>query len=149
MTKEECVKILAVLGSFYGGGKTDPKAQVNAWYKILEKYPYDVADRAVFNFAENDVRDYATFPAVGKIVQAIREEEKKRNMPIKEIIRNVSYGREYPSLSDAAKKLISRETYDTWLSVDAEEFAENSAAYTLALLGRQGRLLESEVSDGE
>ena len=148
MTKEECVKILAVLGSFYGGGKTDPKAQVNAWYKILQKYPYDVADRAVFNFAENDVRDYATFPAVGKIVQAIREEEKKRNMPIKEIIRNISYGREYPSLSDAAKELISRETYDTWLSVDAEEFAENSAVYALALLGRQGRLLEREATNG-
>lgn len=149
MTKEECVKILAVLGSFYGGGKTDPKAQVNAWYKILQKYPYDVADRAVFNFAENDVRDYATFPAVGKIVQAIKEEEKRRSAPIKEIIRNVSYGHDYSSLSDAAKELINRETYAAWLSVDAEEFAENIGAYTVALIGRQGRLLESEVSDGE
>jgi hypothetical protein len=144
MTKQECIQILAMLGAFYGGGKTDPKAQVQAWHTILQKYPYDIAERAVINFAENDVRDYATFPAVGKIVQAIREEEKKRNAPIKEIIRNISYGHDYPSLSDAAKELISRETYDTWLLVDAEEFAENTGAYAAALIGRQGRLLESE-----
>jgi hypothetical protein len=148
MTKEECVKILAVLGSFYGGGKTDPKSQVNAWFRILEKYPYEIADKAVFKFAENDVRDYATFPAVGKIVKAIREEEKTRNAPIKEILMSVSYGHEYDALSDGAKALIDCETYGTWLSVDAEEFASNMPAYTTALIGRQGRLLESEGSNG-
>lgn len=148
MTKEECVKILAMLGAYYGGGKTDPQAQAQAWYLILQKYPFKTAERAVISFAENDVRDYATFPAVGKIVQAIREEEKRRSAPIKEIIRNVSYGHDYSSLSDAAKELINRETYATWLSVDAEEFAENIGAYTVALIGRQGLILESEVSDG-
>lgn len=148
MTKQETIKILAMLGAFYGGGKTDPQEQANAWHVILQKYPFDIAERAVFKFAENDVRDYATFPAVGKIVKAIREEEKNRNAPIKEILMSVSYGHEYDALSDGAKALIDSETYGAWLSVDAEEFASNMPAYTTALIGRQGRLLESEGSNG-
>lgn len=140
MTKEECVKILAMLGAFYGGGKTDPQAQVNAWYTILQKYPYKTAERAVINFAENDVRDYATFPAVGKIVQAIKSEITKNNAPIKEIIRSISYGYEYDYLSADAKGIIGEPMYNEWLSIDAEEFSKRSADFTRRLRGEQLRL---------
>lgn len=140
MTMQECVQILAMLGAFYGGGKTDPKAQVKAWYTILQKYPYETAERAVINFAENDVRDYATFPAVGKIVQAIKNEITKNNAPIKEIVRAISYGHGYDYISDDAKRLISKPMYDEWLSMDAEEFAHKAAGLQQHLKGEQLRL---------
>lgn len=140
MTKEECVKILAMLGAFYGGGKTEPRAQANAWYVILKKYPYDVAERAVYNYAENDVRDYATFPAVGKIVQAIKDEITKDNAPVREIIKSISYGHKYNYLSDDAKRLISEEMYNEWLSMDAEIFSAKSWGLQRHLKGEQLRL---------
>lgn len=147
MTKEECVKVLAMLGAFYGGGKTDPVAQVGAWYTILKKYPFNMAERAVIRFAENDVRDYATFPAVGKIVQAIKEEITKDNAPIKEIIHDIAYGRGYDNLTGAAKAIISREKYDEWLDMDAVEFSQNSEILAQHLKGEQLRL-GCEVTDG-
>ena len=51
MTKEECVKIMAMLGAFYSGGKNDPKIQAAAWYKILYKYDFETADKAVLKQA--------------------------------------------------------------------------------------------------
>jgi hypothetical protein len=126
MTKEETIKILAMLGAFYGGGKTDPKAQVNAWHCILNKYDFKEAERAVLRFAENDVRDYATFPAVGKIVRAIKEEHQRNRAAVNEVIRSISYGRGYESMSNEAKALISEAGYNHWLGVDAEDFANRS-----------------------
>lgn len=146
MTKEECVKILAMLGAYYGGGKTDPVAQAQAWYLILQKYPYKVAERAVVNFAENDIRDYATFPAVGKIVQAIKSEITKDNAPIKEIIKAVSYGWSYSQLSGTASSLISEDKYDEWLSMDAEEFALKAGGLRQYLTGELLQL-GCEVND--
>lgn len=146
MTKQECIQILAMLGAFYGGGKTDPKAQVNAWYGILQKYPYDIAERAVYNFAENDVRDYATFPAVGKIVQAIKDEITKNKAPIKEIVRAVAYGWDYSQLSESAKLLVSEDKYEEWNKMDAEEFAYKSQELYQHLKGEQLRL-GCEVSE--
>lgn len=140
MTRQECIQILAMLGAFYGGGKTDPKAQVQAWHTILQKYPYYIAERAVINFAENDVRDYATFPAVGKIVQAIKNEITKNNAPIKEIVRAIAYGHDYDYISGDAKRLISESMYNEWLSMDAEEFAHKAAGLQQHLKGEQLRL---------
>ena len=140
MTKEETVKILAILGAFYGGGKTDPQAQASAWHAILQKYPYEIAEKAVFNFAENDVRDYATFPAVGKIVQAMREEANKRGQEIAEVIKAISYGRPYESLSDDGKKSISESTYNGWLSMDPEEFAYKTGVLAEYMRRQQKRI---------
>ena len=52
--------------------------QVNAWHMILQKYDFDDAKEAVLNFAEHDTREYATFPAVGLIVNEIRKVQKSR-----------------------------------------------------------------------
>lgn len=123
MTKEETVKIMAMLGAFYSGGKNDPKVQANAWYLILAKYDYKIASKAVLHFAENDTRDYATFPAVGKIVAEIKAEEARTKAPINETIRAISYGRSYQTLSANAKALITESSYNEWLSINAEEFA--------------------------
>ena len=121
MTKEETVRIMAMLGAFYAGGKNEPKVQAQAWHLILQKYDYKIAENAVLNFAENDTREYATFPAVGKIVEEIKAEEYRRKKPVGEITYSLQYGKEYQSLSKEAKYLISEEVYNEWLNKDAAE----------------------------
>ena len=122
MTKQETIQIMAMLGAFYSGGKNDPRMQAEAWYLILQHYDYDTAKIAVLNFAENDTRDYATFPAVGKIVDAIRTEDYKRTKPLWDIKMSISYGKQYDDMTTKCKSIISREMYDEWLKVDPEEF---------------------------
>lgn len=126
MTEKETVTIMAMLGAFYSGSKNDPKMQAAAWHKILYKYDYSAAEKAVLNFAENDTRDYATFPAVGKIVDAIRKQQHRETDAIKGVIRGVAYGREYGDLSNESKAIISEPKYKEWLAIDAEEFANKT-----------------------
>ena len=121
MTKEETVKIMAMLGAFYAGGKNDPQMQAQAWHLILQKYDYHIAEVAVLNYAENDTREYATFPAVGRIVAEIKAEMQRRKAPVGEITYSLQYGKHYEDLSDGAKHLISEEVYNEWLSKNAEE----------------------------
>lgn len=121
MTKEETVKIMAMLNAFYAGGKNDPKTQAQAWYLILQKYDYKVAEAAVLNYAENDTRDYATFPAVGKIVAEIKKEMQRRIAPVGEITYSLQYGKAYRALTEQARLLISEEVYNEWLHKNAEE----------------------------
>lgn len=144
MTETECIKIMAMLGAFYSGGKNDPKMQAKAWYLILGKYPYRIAEQAVLHFAENDTREYATFPTVGKIVEEIRAEQKRIDKPIGEIIRNISYGRDYVQLSREAKALIGEEVYGEWLNMNAEDFANKSDILADLLKGNQQMMLESK-----
>lgn len=142
MTKEETLAIMALLGAFYAGGKNDPKMQAQAWHMILYKYDFDVAKNAVIHYAENDTRDYATFPAVGRVVAEIKEEEHRRAKPINEILNAVSYGRDYKVLSEGAKQLVTEEMYDEWIKVDAEEFQRDTPKYAEIL--KRNRLMLQE-----
>lgn len=129
MTKEETMKIMSMLGAFYSGSKNNPKLQAEAWHLILQKYDYKTAQAAVLHFAENDRRDYATFPAVGVIVNEINLQKQREARPVREIIRRISYGQGYEELSDDAKRLISPGIYDKWLHIDAEEFASKADSF--------------------
>lgn len=140
MTKEETIQIMAMLGAFYGAGKSNPQIMADGWYLILEKYDFDIARIAVLKFAENDTREYATFPAVGCIVKAIKDEMTRQKAPIKEIIRAVSYGWQYNQLTENAKQNITEERYNEWLHMDAEEFANNADAFAETLKINQKRL---------
>lgn len=142
MTKDETIKIMSILGAFYSGSKNNPKLQATAWHMILEKYDYAVAQKAVLNFAENDTREYATFPAVGVIVREIRAQQQLEAKPIKEVIRSISYGKRYEDISDDAKRIISEEVYNKWLKVDAEEFAARSDFYAKMLSTGHTLMLE-------
>ena len=133
MTKDETVKIMSMLGAFYSGSKNNAKMQAAAWHLILEKYDYEIAQKAVLNFAENDTREYATFPAVGVIVREIRNQQQLEAKPIKEVIRAISYGKGYEDISDDAKRIISKEVYNKWLKIDAEEFAAKSEFFAKML----------------
>ena len=145
MNKQETIQIMAMLGAFYSGGKNDPRMQAEAWYLILQKYDYDTAKVAVLKFAENDTRDYATFPAVGKIVEAIKAEEKARIQPILEIKMSISHGKDYDSLTTKNKSIIDRKMYDEWLAVDAGEFEQRASEFMGLLKNNYNRRLIAGV----
>lgn len=140
MTELETIKILEMLSAFYAGGKNDPKQQVVAWHMILHEYDFSEAMDAVLHFAKNDTRQYATFPAVGKIVEQIRLAKHRREQTITEIIRSVGYGRQYADLSGEAKALIPEESYQKWLDVDATEFSEKQTKFAEFLRNRRLQL---------
>ena len=140
MTKRETIQIMALLSAFYGAGKGNPEVMAEGWYWILEPYDFEMARRAVLTYARNDTREYGTFPTVGNIVKCIEEEMRKDQAPIKEIVRNISYGRDYSMLTADAKSLISEERYNSWLKMDAEEFANKSMVITETLKSERKRL---------
>lgn len=129
MTKEETVKIMSMLGAFYSGSKNNAKMQAGAWHLILQKYKYETAQQAVLNFAENDTREYATFPAVGVIVKEIRKQRMLEEKPIKDVIRGVITGKKYEDLDAEAKKIISEAKYEDWLSLNSEYFVSKADVF--------------------
>ena len=133
MTLDETVKIMALLGSFYGAGKSNPEVMAEGWYLVLEPYDYEVAGKAVLNYAKNDVREYASFPTVGNIVKCINDEIAKEEAPVKEVVRAISYGWGYEQLSKDAQGIITPLRYDEMLKMDAEEFANKAGKIAGAL----------------
>ena len=147
MTDKETIKLMAMLNAFYAGGKGDPKLQATAWHLVLGKYDYRIASQAVIHFAENDTREYATFPPVGAIVAQIKREIVEERKPITEIVKAVCYGWRYEQLSDNAKQLISEDKYDEWLKADAEEFASHAELLADGLRRNQLMLLGAEYGE--
>ena len=141
MTKKETIQIMAYLSAFYGAGKSNPEIMAEGWYLIIEPYDFEIAKRAVLTYARNDTREYGTFPTVGNIVKCIEEEMRKDQAPIKEIVRNISYGRDYSLLTAEAKSIISEERYNSWLKMDAEEFANKSMVIAETLKSERKRLI--------
>ena len=141
MTKQETIQIMAMLGAFYGAGKSNPEVMAEGWHAILEPYEFEVARRAVLNYAKNDVREYASFPTVGNIVKCINNEIAKDEAPVKEVVRAISYGWGYDQLSKDAKEIISPVKYDEWLKIDAEEFANNAGKMALSLDNKRKALM--------
>ncbi len=81
MTKNETAKILAVLNAYYPDVELDPATTVNAWYKLLQDYDYEVVEQAAMNFAGMDKRDYPKFPSIGQIKAQMDMLCKKENTP--------------------------------------------------------------------
>ena len=133
MNKQETIQIMAMLGAFYGAGKSNPEVMAEGWHAILEPYEFEVARRAVLNYAKNDVRGYASFPTVGNIVKCINDEIAKDEAPVKEVVRAISYGWGYDQLSKEAKELVTPLRYDEMLKMDAEEFANNAGKVATTL----------------
>lgn len=141
MTKAEAIQVMAILAGLYGQGKGNPEVMAESWYLILEPYDFEIAKKAVLNYAKNDTREYGTFPTVGNIVKEIEAEMRREQAPIKEVVRAISYGWGYDQLSKEAKANITQEHYNDWLNMDAEEFA-NKANALAGTLKAQKKLLE-------
>ena len=142
MTLDETVKIMALLGAFYGGGKSNPEVMAEGWYLVLEPYDYEMAGKAVLNYAKNDVREYASFPTVGNIVKCIKDEMAREEAPIKEVVRAISYGWGYDQLSKDAKEIITPLRYEEWLKMDAEKFANDAGKLATTLKTKRQALIE-------
>lgn len=142
MTKAEAIQVMAILAGLYGQGKGNPEVMAESWYLILEPYDFEMAKKAVLNYAKNDTREYGTFPTVGNIVKEIEAEMRKEQAPIKEVVRAISYGWGYDQLSKQAKANITEEHYNDWLNMDAEEFANKANILAGALKDKQKKLLE-------
>lgn len=140
MSKAETIQLMAMLGAFYGAGKANPEIMAEGWFMILEPYDFQIAQKAVLNYAKNDVREYASFPTVGNIVRCIEEEMRKSEAPIKEIVRSISYGKDYSQLSESAKNNISEDRYNSWLAMDAEEFSNKAHIMAETLRSERKRL---------
>ena len=67
---------------------------------------------------------------------------KKEQAPINEVVRAVAYGWQYDQLSAEAQANITKEHYDDWLNMDAEEFANKANVLAGTLKKRQKRLTE-------
>lgn len=141
MTLDETVKIMSILGAFYGAGKSNPEVMAEGWFVVLEPYDFNVAYRAVIEYAKNDTREYASFPTVGNIVKYIEAEMAKDQAPIKEVVRAISYGWGYDQLSGSAKDIISEERYKSWLKMDAEEFSNKAHIMSETLKSERKKLL--------
>ena len=140
MTKKETIRIMSMLGAFYGAGKSNPEIMAEGWHIILEPYKFRHAYNAVLEYAKEDTREYASFPTVGNIVKYIEKEQTKEQAPINEIVRAISYGKRYDQISGNARRLIGRDYYDDLLKMDAEEFAGKASAIAESLRNEQRRL---------
>lgn len=140
MTKKETIRLMAMLEAFYGQGKGKPEIMAEGWYLILEPYDFEIAKRAVLTFVKNDTREYGTYPTVGNIVKCIEDEMRKSEAPIKEIVRSISYGKDYSQLSESAKNSISEDRYNSWLNMDAEEFSNKAHIMAETLRSERKRL---------
>lgn len=111
MNSEETLKILALLSAFYGQGKSDARQMAAGWHAILKDYSYQDAEQAVVEFARNDVRDYATFPAPGVLINQIEETRKKEHSMKCAAWINILNTDEYDQLIEEAKGWFSREQF--------------------------------------
>lgn len=121
MNLHETTVILYMLSAYYGMGKADARSMAMAWHAILKEYDFGYAQEAVIEFAKRDERDYAAFPAVGKIIKSIDERVGLRNLAI-----NGAYnGDEYDKLPDKCKEVVTKSQYEKLTAKTPEELLEN------------------------
>lgn len=127
MKESETVKIMAMLSAFYGQGKSDTEIMSRAWHLILKDYDFHEAERAVIEYAKNDIREYASFPTPGSIVAKIegyREERRRERM---RIWRGMYDRKEYDSLPNELKRLCPQDVYERGLKLDYETLLEKQS----------------------
>lgn len=116
MTKQETIKVMAMLSAFYGMGKSNPEAMANAWHLILKEYDFRDAEVSVVKFAKDDRREYASFPPPGKIVELIEHEQGRYNR----LFNSIYNGLPYDEIGEL-QELCNREMYERGLKMETEE----------------------------
>lgn len=131
MTLAETIMIMAKLSAFYGQGKSDAKIMARAWHEILEPYDYKIASGAVTQYARNDMRDYATFPTAGVIVEAIEQEYGVR----RRIYNGMLAGVPYKEIGERAREIISEEDYNNGVKLGGDYLRGNKQAVIASIDG--------------
>lgn len=141
MTKEQTTLIMAKLSAFYGQGKSDARMMAIAWHEVLREYDFLTASNAVTQFAKHDLREYAAFPTVGCIVEAIEKEQS-----MKQRIFNFAFNnRLYEELPERAKEIISKDKFDWFKEQHSEDYLRKNKDKILAKIEQlytEGQRLE-------
>lgn len=138
MTEKDTLTIMAMLSAYYGEGKSNARLMATAWHAILKDYNVSIAQQAVIRFAREDTRDYATFPPPGKIVAAIEAEEKLRYG----VFNALRARKNYDTLDDRYKSLISKERYEAAAMLPDEELDAGKDMFIQSLMPREVLKLE-------
>lgn len=137
MTRKEVAAVLAMLSAYYGRPKDDAHVVVEAWNAIIGEYEFQTAREAVIQYAKNDTRQYASFPAPGVIVKAIRNRQVERERPILAVMSGINKGTEYRMLPYDAQQVVSEEKYEEWLKMNPLEFINRQEQYINELMGKK------------
>lgn len=140
MTQTETIKIMAMLSAYYGQGKSDAQIMAKAWHLILKDYPYTLAEKAVIEYAKNDTRDYAAFPAPGAIVRVIKAHEDEERKKANRIFGAMYDGIPYDEMPEDLKALCGRETYERGQALDDEELLARQDEFKEIIRNKQKRL---------
>ena len=138
MTKQQTVIVLAMLSAYYGEGKADAAEMAAAWHVILKDYDFATAQIAVINFAKNDARDYAVFPSVGKIVEAIEAELGKR----RGVFNAALDGTPYEYLPDHYQAIVQKDFYEGLVAAGEKALQENKAGILQGIMPEPIKELE-------
>lgn len=147
MTEKETVKALTLLSSFYGEGKAEVNIMVKAWHELLADYEYFVVRRAIFNFARNDTREYASFPTPGTIVMEI-ENEQSTYSGIYNALLNDQWNGNYEKVPDYIKQLFSADQYDRFMALEYQERLNLRNDVILSLKYADKKLYEKPMLEG-
>lgn len=137
MTKQETVKVMAMLSAFYGMGKSNPEAMANAWHLILKDYEFKDAETAVVKYAKQDRRDYAAFPPPGKIVELIEHEAGRYNRLFNSMYQQIPYD----NIGDL-QELCDSALYERGLHMETEELLSKRVEFIDYIRKQETKLLQ-------
>lgn len=137
MDKAETAQLLGNLAILYGRPKGDPEMTANVWYELVKQYDYKDAMKAMYDFARQDTRDYATFPAPGIIISFIESAaDYKRRLRFRTF--NMMYdGRPYEELPEDCQNICPKEVYERGLKMDVEELLSKKNDFINYLTNKQ------------
>lgn len=146
MTEKETAKALTLLSAFYGEGKAEVYLMVKAWQELLADYEYFVVRRAIFKFAKNDTREYASFPTPGTIIMEIKNEYSTYSGIFNALLNDQWHGN-YEKVPDYIKQLFSADQYDRFMALDYQERLNLKEDIILSLKYADKKLYEKTMDE--
>lgn len=142
MEINETGKVMEVLSAFYGQGKSDTNRMLIAWHEILKDYPYEMVYQAVMEYAKNDRREYASFPAPGAIMQVIEEAEAEQKNIVNRTFYVLLHKTPYGDMPKEQQAICDQGVYERGLKMDEEELIARQDDFKQMLRKTQKRLSE-------
>ena len=141
MEIKETGKIMEVLSAFYGQGKSDIDKMLIAWHEILKEYPYKLVYQGVMQYAKDDRREYASFPAPGAIIAVIETAQEEQKKIANRIFNALLGGKPYEELPEEYRALCDRGVYERDLKMEYEELLEKQEEFRQMIRKEQKRLV--------
>lgn len=129
MDKTETAKLLGNLSILYGRPKGDPEMTADVWHELVKQYEYKDALKAMYDFARQDTRDYATFPAPGVIISFIEKGIEHKKGLLYRTFNDMFDGRPYEELPEGCKEICPQSVYERGLAMDTDELLMKKAEF--------------------